>query len=183
MLCENFNSLESKFKKIINKDLIGLVFCAADSHTRKDFRELNLRELEKIFRINLIGAYEITRIAAKFMCQKFNGKGGSIVYLTSQVAQFGGNQISAYAASKGGLNALAISLARELGPEKIRVNAISPGPVDTSEGKEEILNSKLTNIPLGRLCTPKDVANLVNFLISPDASFLSGSIIPLHGAR
>ena len=128
---------------------------------------------------------ELSREAYKRMAISRGGKGGSIVNLSSQVATFGGSQLLAYSASKGAVNSLTLALAKEIGHENIRVNAVSPGLVDKNLDPSivELHKSKINQIPLGRLCTPSDVSDVVVWLISDNSSFVNGAIIPVHGGR
>ena len=132
--------------------------------------------------INVIAAYEISGILAENM-KNSDYKSGSIVFVSSQIASFGSIGISAYSASKGGLNSLGISLAKELGEFNIRVNIISPGAVSSKNKTIKNLKQSIDSIPLKRLCSPKDIANLVNFLFSEESSYINGVNIPLNGGR
>jgi NAD(P)-dependent dehydrogenase (short-subunit alcohol dehydrogenase family) len=118
------------------------------------------------------------------MAISYGGKGGSIVNLSSQVARFGGKNI-AYSASKGAVNSFTVALAKEIGHENIRVNAVSPGLIDKNLDPSivELHKSRINQIPLGRLGTPSDVCDVVAWLISENSSFVSGTIIPVHGGR
>ncbi len=111
-------------------------------------------------------------------------KDAAIVNLTSGAAKTGGDFVSIpYSSSKGAINALTISMARELAPRGIRVNAVSPGFVDTDmltlNGKERDYYPPI--IPLGRLGTTEDISNAVYFLLSDEASFMTGQIIEVNG--
>jgi NAD(P)-dependent dehydrogenase (short-subunit alcohol dehydrogenase family) len=92
---------------------------------------------------------------------------------------------SHYAASKGGVHSLAKALARELGPDGIRVNAIAPGLIDTDifQGKltEDMRRQIVAGIPLGRVGQPQDVAELAVFLASDAASYITGTVIDING--
>ena len=112
-----------------------------------------------------------------------NDLSASIVNISSQVALYGGNYLSLYASSKAWLNTFTISLAKEIGPNGIRVNAISPGPVNFSATQKNLYHDKIKQIPLRRLCVPEDIANLASFLISKQSSFITGQIIALNGGR
>jgi NAD(P)-dependent dehydrogenase (short-subunit alcohol dehydrogenase family) len=114
------------------------------------------------------------------------GQGGGIVLVSSQVTQFGGNRLGAYAASKAALNALTVGLSREVAAEGIRVNAVSPGIIETdqhSDAPAERRAALLASLPMGRLGTPEEVAEAICWLLSDNASYVSGSIVPVHGAR
>lgn len=182
------DNIEEKFREIaewVEQPIVGLVNNAAISGSRDPFTEKSPEDLHQIFQVNVFSLLALCKAAFNCMAISQGGMGGSIVNLSSQVATFGGNQLLAYAASKGAVNALTISLAREVGHEGIRVNAVSPGLIDSFEDPllSEKLHPKISQIPLGRLGTPEDVGELIAWLISPKSSFISGTIIPVHGAR
>jgi NAD(P)-dependent dehydrogenase (short-subunit alcohol dehydrogenase family) len=120
------------------------------------------------------------------MSRLTGGHGGAIVNLSSQTARFGGDRLAAYAASKAAIDGLTISLAREVAPAGIRVNAVSPGAVLTEPLRAlpaEKLESMQAAMPMGRFCEPEEVARTVLWLLSDSASYVSGAIVPVHGAR
>jgi NAD(P)-dependent dehydrogenase (short-subunit alcohol dehydrogenase family) len=136
--------------------------------------------------VNLTGAFFCVQAASKRMAISRGGSGGSIVALSSEAAKFGGNQISPYAASKAGINALIIGVARELAPEGIRLNAVSPGVIENENHKNLPNNRRallLSTIPMGRMGDPKEVANAVLWLMSDEASYVTGSILTVAGGR
>lgn len=128
---------------------------------------------------NVKGYFFVIKHALKKM-----GRGSSIVNLSSGAAKTGGDFVSLpYAASKGAINTMTVCYARDLAGEGIRVNAVSPGFVDTAmlalNGKEKSYYD--TVIPMGRLGTPRDIANAVAFLLSEEASFITGQILEVNG--
>ncbi|MBH30573.1 MAG: NAD(P)-dependent oxidoreductase [Candidatus Marinimicrobia bacterium] len=180
--------IEEKFREIdrwVKKPIWGLVNNAAIDGGRTHFSERSLMEWKELFQINFFSLIEICRAAFQRMAFSEGGTGGSIVNLSSQVVTYGSNKLSAYAASKGAVNALTISMAKELGPDGIRVNAVSPGLIDTVENKSNnrYLKSKIKQLPLGRPGSAQEVAEVITWLISHKSSYVSGSIIPVHGAR
>ena len=182
------DNIEEKFQQIdslISSPLVGLVNSAATSGGRGEFTKKTCADWANIFEINVFGLMELCREAYKRMAISRGGKGGSIVNLSSQVATFGSSQLLAYSASKGAVNSLTVALAKEIGHENIRVNAVSPGLVDKNPDPSivELHKSKINQIPLGRLCTPADVSDVVAWLISDNSSFVNGTIIPVHGGR
>ena len=111
-------------------------------------------------------------------------KSGCIVNISSMWGQSGASFESVYAASKGGVDAFTKSLAKELGPSGIRVNAVAPGCIltDMCAGySEEDLKALANEAPLGRNGTPEDIANAVAFLASDKASFITGQILGVNG--
>jgi 3-oxoacyl-[acyl-carrier protein] reductase len=111
-------------------------------------------------------------------------RAGSIVNMTSVVGLHGNPGQANYAASKAGIIGLTKALARELGTRGVRVNAVSPGYIDTELTNvlsEEIRDTILGNTPLGRLGEPQDVARAVRFLCSDEAAFVTGTVLLVDG--
>ena len=112
-------------------------------------------------------------------------KSGVIINISSIWGSEGASLEVAYSASKGGINSFTKALAKELAPSNIRVNAIAPGVVLTDMMKEDFSKRELDliteDIGMGRLADPKEIANLVEFLISNEASYITGSIIDING--
>ena len=183
LLEEEYNSLEESLEGISEESLKGMVFCSGFTPQRKAFFHLSLNEVKEVFMINVISAYQIAAIVGNKMKLNKSLENGSFVFISSQIANYGSEGISAYAASKGGLNSLGISLAKELGPSNIRVNIVSPGPVNTNKIKSEVLQNISGLTPLKRICSTNDVANLVSFLFSKESYFINGANIPINGGR
>ncbi|MCU0722419.1 MAG: 3-oxoacyl-[acyl-carrier-protein] reductase [Planctomycetes bacterium] len=135
----------------------------------------------RVLSVNLTGAFHCCRSAAKLMMKQ---RAGSIVNVASVVG-IGGNAGQAnYAASKGGLIALTLSLAKEMGPRGVRVNAVAPGFVRTPMTDvlpEDVKKGILDRTPLRRFGTPEDVADAVLFLAGPRSSFVSGAVLRIDG--
>ena len=113
-----------------------------------------------------------------------SNKYGVIVNLASIWGQTGAPMESHYGASKGAVIAYTKSLARELGPSNIRVNAVSPGGIDTdmlNQASKKSLEIFTQDIPLERLGRPEEVADVINFLVSDKASYITGQIINVNG--
>jgi len=130
---------------------------------------------------NLKGAFALCRAAARPMMKQ---RSGAIVNLTSVVGETGNVGQAAYAASKAGLIGLTKSLARELSSRNVRVNAVSPGFIDTdmTAGLNAELKAKMTEgIPLGRLGSSDEVARAVLFLASDAASYVTGEVLKVNG--
>jgi NAD(P)-dependent dehydrogenase (short-subunit alcohol dehydrogenase family) len=165
--------------------LIGLVNNAASVPGRRRLVDADLAEWRLAFEVNVIKLAQLCREGIARMARSRGGQGGAIVNVTSQVAIFGAAELAGYAASKGAVNALTLSLARECGPEGIRVNAVSPGLIVDEDGGagDDRQRAQLSQIPLGRLGNPADVGEMIAWLISPKASFVTGAIIPVHGGR
>ena len=146
--------------------------------TNNDYSCLTAEEMDKHYLINIRAT---TLLSSKFAKNFKKKTGGRIINLTS--GQFQGPMPGelAYATTKGAVDALTITLAAELAPLGITVNAINPGPTNTGWMTEEI-KSELTNkFPFGRIGEPSDVAKAVKFLVSEDASWITGQIIHSEG--
>ncbi len=138
-------------------------------------------DFDAVIATNLRGAWSVCRAVAKPMVKQ---RAGRIINLSSVVAEMGNAGQSNYAASKGGLEALTRSLARELGSRNVTVNAVAPGFIDTDMTRNlpEQAKSALTErIPLGRLGSAEDVAGVVRFLASDAAAYLTGQVIHVNG--
>lgn len=181
-------SVNSFFGRVVDTVGIphGVVYCAGISGPRDFLVNMHPDDIYGVLNINLAGAFICVQAASKLMSRSSGGTGGSIVVLSSEAGRFGGNKISPYAASKAGLNAMVVGVARELASEGIRLNAVSPGVIETdimksvsAEERELIAKS----IPAGRLGKPEDVANAVIWLLSDAAEYVSGSILSVAGGR
>ena len=148
-----------------------------------EVENITLDRLHTVFAANVYGTFIASREAVKRM--KENG-GGCIVNVSSEAAKFGGTNLAHYAASKAAVNTFTIGFAREVAPYNIRVNTISPGVIDTemhhASSPERIANL-LKTIPIGRMGSVTEVAEMIRWLISPESSYVSGAIIPVTGSR
>ncbi|MEO5331728.1 MAG: SDR family oxidoreductase [Magnetococcus sp. YQC-5] len=153
---------------------------------RQPFMDMEFALISRIFAINLMGTMLCTQEAIRRMALSKGGQGGSILHVSSQAGVFGGRQIEAYAASKAAINTFTIGLAREMAPEGIRINAVSPGIVASGvygDADVETLAQLGTSIPLGRVGRPEEVAQAVLWLMSEQASYVTGVILPVAGGR
>jgi len=149
---------------------------------------LALADLLGVLGVNVVGCFLCAREAVRRMSTARGGPGGAIVNVSSRAAVLGGaGEWVHYAASKAALDALTIGLAREVGAEGIRVNAVRPGLIDTeihaASGGGDRLSRLLGNVPLGRIGTPEEVATAVLWLLSDEARYTSGSILDIAGGR
>jgi 3-oxoacyl-[acyl-carrier protein] reductase len=137
---------------------------------------------DRTYAINLRGAYLVTDAAVPHL----EKHGGAIVFVSSTAGQRGEARHSAYAASKGALISYTKSLAAELGPRGIRVNAVAPGWVDTDMSRASLDNPKERAeieklIPIGRVASAADIAGPILFLVSDLARHLQGEILNVNG--
>ncbi|HXX47031.1 MAG TPA: 3-oxoacyl-ACP reductase FabG [Myxococcota bacterium] len=138
-------------------------------------------DFDAVIATNLRGAWSVCRAALKPMVKQ---RWGRIINLSSVVAQMGNPGQSNYAASKGGVEALTRSLAREVGSRSITVNAVAPGFIDTDMTRDLPDAAKkglAERIPLGRLGSAEDVAGVVRFLCSDAAGYVTGQVIHVNG--
>lgn len=139
--------------------------------------------IDEIFQVNFTSSVMLIQLLLK---KKKINKGASICFISSLASQYMHIGNAAYSATKGAVNAYAKSLALELAPKQIRVNAILPGMIQTqlldggAVGEAQLENHK-KNYPLGRFGTPDDVAHLAVYLLSDAANWMTGSLITLDG--
>jgi len=140
--------------------------------------------IREVLDVNLFGALICSREAVRRMSTAHGGKGGSIVLLSSIAALTGGaTEYVFYAAAKGGVDALTNGLAREVATESIRVNAIRPGPTVTEIHEPGRLERITPLLPMKRPGQPEEIAEAVLFLLSDAASYISGAVLNVSGAR
>ncbi|WP_424136974.1 SDR family oxidoreductase [Roseomonas chloroacetimidivorans] len=144
--------------------------------------------VRRILDVNIMGTLLCTQAALRRMSTRRGGAGGSIVNLSSVAATLGGaGQWTAYAAAKGAVNSLTIGLSKELGPEGIRVNALLPGLIDTeihaAAGVGDRLEKLAPSIPMGRIGTAEECAEAIVWLLSGEAAYITGALIPVTGGR
>ena len=145
------------------------------------FLEYTEETFDKVIDLNLKGVFNATRAAADCMVARGSGvilNTSSMVSLTGQPSGF------AYPASKFAVNGLTVSLARELGPKGIRVNAVAPGIIETDMMKavpKAVIDPMIARIPLQRLGKPEDIANAFVFLASDEASYITGVVLSVDG--
>jgi len=144
--------------------------------------------LQRMFGINVHGSFLCAREAIKRMSKRHGGPGGAIVNLSSVAAKLGGpGEYVDYAAAKGAIDTFTIGLAKELGPDGIRVNAVRPGIINTeihaSSGDPARLARIGATAPLGRYGEPEEVARAILWLLSDEASYTTGALLDISGGR
>ncbi|NMM44974.1 SDR family oxidoreductase [Rhodospirillaceae bacterium KN72] len=150
--------------------------------------EMSAEEIEAVIGLNVTGAILAAREGVRRMSTDRNGLGGSIVFLSSAAAWIGSpNEFVHYAASKGAVNSLTIGLAKEVARQGIRVNAVAPGLIDTdihaTAGAPDRIARLQDIVPMGRGGSAEEVAEGILWLLSDQASYVTGSILPISGGR
>ncbi len=148
--------------------------------------EVSVETLTRVNAVNVIGLHLCCQQAVRRMSTLYGGAGGAIVNLSSIAAVTGSpGEYVDYAGTKAAVNAMTVGLAREVAKEKIRVNAVSPGLAETeihaAGGRPERLVELAPRIPLGRPGTPGEMAAAVAWLLSDEASYVTGSILNVTG--
>lgn len=145
------------------------------------FTEYTEEAFDKVMDLNVKGVFNATKAASEFMIDQGSGV---VLSTSSMVSIYGQPSGIAYPASKFAVNGLTVSLARELGPKGIRVNAVAPGITETDMMKavpKEIIEPMIRQIPLRRLGQPEDIANAFVFLASDEASYITGVVLSVDG--
>ena len=136
---------------------------------------------DKVMDLNVKGVFNATRAVVEHMAERGRG----VILSTSSMVSISGQPSGvAYPASKFAVNGLTVSLARELGPKGIRVNAVAPGITETDMMKavpREVIDPLIARIPLGRLAQPEDIANAFVFLASDEAAYITGVVLSVDG--
>ena len=163
---------------------IGLVNSAGIFKPLSRIDEIDGKTLTEHIMINVVGNILCAREAVKRMSTAHGGKGGVIVNLSSRTSELGGAGSSVhYGASKAAINTFTIGLAQEVAAEGVRVCAVSPGVIDTEMQPEGRIETIAPTLPMRRVGKPDEVANVIVWLLSEEASYVSGTIINVSGAR
>jgi 2-deoxy-D-gluconate 3-dehydrogenase len=162
-------------------DRIDALVASAGTTARFAALELPLAEWRRVLELNLTSVFVLAQAAGRRMVE---AGGGSIVLVASLMSFLGGVDIVAYTASKGGVAQLAKAFSNELAPRGVRVNAVAPGYVETemtSDIEDWKRREVSARIPLGRWGTPEDVAAAVRWLLSDEAAYVTGIVLPVDG--
>ena len=149
---------------------------------------MSIERLKRMFDINVLGSFVCAREAIKRMSTRHGGAGGCIVNVSSAAARTGGaGQYVDYAASKGAIDTFTVGLAKEVATEGIRVNAVRPGIIETdihaSGGQPERAQQMASQVPMQRAGTALEVAQAILWLLGPESSYTTGSVLDVTGGR
>ena len=178
-----YEQLDAKFGR-----LTGLVNNAGVVDVTARVEDMSVARWRRMFDINVIGSLICAREAVRRMSTKHGGTGGSIVNLSSAAARLGApGQYVDYAAAKGAIDAFTIGLAKEVGADGIRVNAVRPGLIDTdihaSGGLPNRVKDLQHMVPMGRGASAEEVAEAIVWLLSDAASYTTMSLLEVSGGR
>lgn len=179
----DYVEIERTIKKIIDKyGHIDVLVNNAGISANKKIEETTSEDFAKIMDLNVNAVFNVTKAVVPYMKEN---KGGVILNTSSMVSLYGQSAGVGYPASKFAVNGITKSLARELAPHNIRVNAVAPGVTKTdmvAALPEEQIAPLIKTIPLGRIGEPRDIANAFLFLASDMASYITGNILSVDGA-
>lgn len=178
-----FEHIDSRFGR-----LDGLVNNAGTLEKQSSLVDMSAARWRRILDINVVGSFLCAREAVKRMSTQRGGQGGSIVMLSSRAANLGApHEYVDYAAAKGAVDAMTIGLAKEVGDQGIRVNAVKPGLIYTdihADGGEAGRVDRLkSSVPMQRGGLPSEVAQAILWLLSDASAYTSGSFIDVSGGR
>ena len=184
-IAPNLSDLESvrnAFREVIDRfGHVDILVNNAGVSESTPFQQYTEETFDKVMDLNVKGVFNASRAIVDHMAERGSGvilNTSSMVSITGQPSGF------AYPASKFAVNGLTVSLARELGPKGIRVNAVAPGIIETDMMKavpKEVIDPMIARIPLRRLGQPEDIAKAFLFLASKEASYITGVILSVDG--
>ena len=178
----NMKEVEKAFAEVVKRySKIDIVVNNAGISARDSLYNYTEDAFEKIIDLNIKAVFNCSKVGASYMKEN----GGVILNTSSMVSIYGQAAGCGYPASKFAVNGLTKSLARELGKDHIRVNAVAPGVIHTDmvdSLPDEMIKPIIASIPIGRMGEPEDIANAFLFLASDMASFITGAILSVDGA-
>lgn len=146
--------------------------------------EADAQTMREVIDVDTFGALLCLRACVRRMSTKHNGKGGAVVMMSSMAAPLGGaNECVWYAAAKAGVDSMVIGVSREVAKEGVRVNAVTPGVIDTDIQPPGRVERVTPMLPMGRAGQPDEVAEAILFLLSDAASYVNGANLRVSGAR
>jgi NAD(P)-dependent dehydrogenase (short-subunit alcohol dehydrogenase family) len=178
-----FDEAESKLGR-----LDGVVINAGIVAPSLSLADMDSARLKRMFEVNVYGAYLCARESARRLSKDRGGKGGAVVLVSSAASRLGSPfEYVDYAGSKAAIDTLAIGLAKELGPQGVRVNAVRPGLIETeihsSGGQPDRAKRLGATTPIGRAGRPEEVAEAIVWLLGDAASYTTGAILDVAGGR
>ena len=180
---ENYQEVAEAMETVRNQfGRLDILVNNAGISARETLYDYRPEDFEKIIQLNVNGVFHCTKAAAPIMK---NQGGGSVINMSSMVSIYGQPAGCGYPASKYAVNGLTKSLARELGQDQIRVNAVAPGVTRTdmvAALPKEMVQKISVAIPLGRIGEPEEVADAVLFLASDLAAYVTGTVLSVDGA-
>ncbi len=152
------------------------------------FETYSAERIQRLMAVNVTGAFLCAREAVRRLSTELGGPGGAIVNVSSRASTMGSpNEFIDYAATKGAVDAMTIGLAAELGTRGVRVNAVRPGLIETElhadTGHPDRVEQLVANVPMRRAGSAEEVANLIVWLLSSEASYVTGALIDVGGGR
>ncbi len=168
--------------------ITALVNNAGILETQSDMVDMSVDRWRRVYEVNVLGTFLCAREAVRRMSTRHGGEGGAIVNLSSRAADLGApHEYVDYAASKGAVDALTIGLAKEVGEQGIRVNAVKPGLIYTDihadSGEAGRVDRLKVNVPMKRGGLPTEVAEAILWLLSDAAAYTTASFIDVSGGR
>ena len=178
----NYEDAERLVKETVQK-LGSIDVLVNNAGITKDMLLMRMKQddFEQVLDTNLVGTFNVTKNVINYM---MTARKGNIVNMSSVVGISGNSGQTNYSASKAGIIGFTKSLAKEVASRNIRVNAVAPGFIKTDMTdslKDDIKDEISKNIPLKRMGTAEDVANVVRFLVSEDSSYITGQVIQVDG--
>jgi NAD(P)-dependent dehydrogenase (short-subunit alcohol dehydrogenase family) len=171
--------IRNALNRLLDEDSIGCLVNCAGLYEKKTVFDLTLDDFDRVLTVNLRAPFLLSQQLAKRMV----GRGGAIVNIASINGKLG-SPIVPYGTSKAGLIGLTRSLAKTLAPYGIRVNAIAPGTIRTpmaADVEPVQMERQMHNVAMERMGEPREIASVVRFLASADASYMTGSIVDVAG--